>query len=360
MTSNYFEPSMNAPFSFPVVEPLDRSLRDALTHIIDTKTKPQGSLGMLEVLARQIGMIQRSTRPTIERPTMIVFAGDHGIVQEGVSPYPQAVTAQMVANFLAGGAAINAISRVSDVTLEVVNAGVATSLATLPGLVDIPIGPGTRNFAQGRAMTREQVHAALLAGAARVRHHASLGTNVIGFGEMGIGNSSSAACLMSRLCGVPIDECVGRGTGLDNAGLARKRNVLATALASHRDATEPLDVLATFGGFEIAMMAGAYLAAAEAKMTILVDGFIATSALVVADAMAPAVREYCVFAHLSNEAGHRRMLDYFGAKPVLALDMRLGEGTGAALAVPLVRAAVSFLNEMASFESAGVAGREAR
>jgi len=351
---------MNASLPLPVVAPLDRSLRDALTRIIDAKTKPPGSLGMLEVLARQIGMIQRSTRPSIERPAMIVFAADHGIAQEGVSPYPQAVTAQMVANFLSGGAAINAISGVSGLTLEVVNAGVATPLAPLPGLVDVPIGPGTRNFARERAMTRDEARAAMLTGAERVRCHAALGTNVIGFGEMGIGNSSSAACLMSRLCEVPIDDCVGRGTGLDNAGLARKRNVLASALALHADVFEPMEVLATFGGFEIAMMVGAYLAAAETHMTILVDGFIATAALVVADAIAPAVRDYCVFAHLSNEAGHRRMLDYFGAKPLLTLDLRLGEGTGAALALPVLRAAVAFLNEMASFESAGVAGREAR
>lgn len=354
------ELSMNAPLPLPIVEPLDRSLRDALSRMIDAKTKPPGSLGMLEVVARQMGMIQQTTRPSVTRPAMIVFAGDHGIVHEGVSPYPQAVTAQMVANFLAGGAAINAISQVAQMTLEVVNAGVATPLAPLPGLVDVPIGPGTRNFAHGPAMTGAEALAAMRAGAARVRHHAALGTNVIGFGEMGIGNTSSAACLMSRLCGVPIDECVGRGTGLDNAGLARKRNVLASALALHEHVTEPLDVLATFGGFEIAMIAGAYLAAAEAKMTILVDGFITTAALVVADAIAPAVRDYCVFAHLSNEAGHRRMLDYFGAKPLLALDMRLGEGTGAAMALPILRAAVAMLNEMASFESAGVDGREAR
>ena len=191
---------MTAPLPLPIVEPLDRSLRDTLTRMIDAKTKPPGSLGMLEVVARQIGMIQQSTRPAITRPAMIVFAGDHGVVHEGVSPYPQAVTAQMVANFLAGGAAINALSRVSDMTLEVVNAGVATPLAPLPGLVDVPIGPGTRNFAQGPAMTRAEALAAMRAGAARVRHHAALGTNVIGFGEMGIGNTSSAACLMNWIC----------------------------------------------------------------------------------------------------------------------------------------------------------------
>ena len=360
---------MISSLALPVVEPLDQTLRSTLQHLIDTKTKPPGSLGRLETLARQMGLIQRTTHPTVQRPAMIVFAGDHGIAQEGVSPYPQAVTAQMVANFLAGGAAINALSRVADITLEVVNAGIATPLLNTEGLVDIPIAAGTRNFAHEPAMTHDQALAAMRAGAARVRHHAALGTNVIGFGEMGIANTSAATCLMSRLCGVPIDECVGRGTGLDNAGLAKKRNVLASALARHVQGADTrgaaasgdaaLDVLATFGGFEIAMMAGAYLAAAEARMTILVDGFIATSALLVADAFAPSVREYCVFAHASNEAGHRRMLDHFGGIPLLALDMRLGEGTGAALAVPLLRAAVAFLNEMASFESAGVADRDA-
>lgn len=340
------------------IEPLDPSLRDTLQHMIDTRTKPPGSLGRLETLALQLGMIQRTTHPTIERPAMIVFAGDHGIANEGVSPYPQAVTVQMVANFLAGGAAINAFSGVAGLALEIVDAGIATPLPPTPSLIEVPVARGTRNFAHEGAMTRDEAVAALEAGAARVRHHAALGTNVIGFGEMGIANTSSAACLMSRLCGVPIDECVGRGTGLDDAGLAKKRDVLAAALARHADAREPLDVLATFGGFEIAMMAGAFLEAARLRMAILVDGFIATSALLVADALAPNVREYCVFAHASNEAGHRRMLDYFGARELLALDLRLGEGTGAALAVPLLRAACAFLNEMASFESAGVTDRD--
>ncbi|MEC5407226.1 nicotinate-nucleotide--dimethylbenzimidazole phosphoribosyltransferase [Paraburkholderia sp. MPAMCS5] len=353
MTSS---PSLSA---LPQVEPLDQTLRDELQHIIDTKTKPPGSLGRLEALALQMGLIQRSTRPTVERPALIVFAGDHGIAAEGVSPYPQTVTAQMVANFLAGGAAVNALSRVAGIELEVVNAGIATPLPRTDGLIDIPIAAGTRNFAHEPAMTHAQALAAMQAGAERVRHHAARGSNVIGFGEMGIANTSAAACLMSRVCGAPIDECVGRGTGLDDAGLAKKRNVLAAALAHHEKSSAPLDVLATFGGFEIAMMAGAYLAAAHARMTILVDGFIASSALLIADAIAPNVRAYCVFAHASNEAGHRRMLDHFGAAPLLSLDMRLGEGTGAALAVPLLRAASAFINEMASFESAGVANREA-
>jgi nicotinate-nucleotide--dimethylbenzimidazole phosphoribosyltransferase len=341
----------------PRPEPLDRSLAKELQHVIDTRTKPPGSLGRLESLALQIALIQRSARPVIVRPTVIVFAGDHGIAAEGVSPFPQEVTVQMVANFLAGGAAINAFARAADMTLEVVDAGVATAMPESDRLVDAAIRRGgTRNFAREPAMTRDETLLAIDRGAARARHHAALGTNVIGFGEMGIANTSAAACLMSRLCSVPIDVCVGRGTGLNDAGLYRKRNVLEAALAKHPVSADPIDTLATFGGFEIAMMTGAFLAAARARMTILVDGFIATSALLVAHAICADVLDYCVFAHASNEAGHRRMLKFFHAEPLLQLDLRLGEGTGAALAFPLLRAAVAFMNEMASFESAGVSG----
>ena len=206
-------------------EPLDRSMTAELQHVIDTKTKPPGSLGRLEGLALQMGLIQRSPRPTVQRPAVIVFAGDHGIAAEGVSPYPQEVTVQMVANFIGGGAAINALSRAAGMEMEVVDAGVASALPPARGLVDIAIRRGgTRNFAHEPAMTRDETLLAMQRGAERVRHHASLGTNVICFGEMGIANTSSAACLMSRLCKLPIDECVGRGTGLDDAGLARKRD----------------------------------------------------------------------------------------------------------------------------------------
>jgi nicotinate-nucleotide--dimethylbenzimidazole phosphoribosyltransferase len=350
---------MTSTFSVPRIDPLDAAARAPLQHLIDHKTKPPGSLGRLEALALQLARIQQCDAPRVERPVMIVFAADHGIAAEGVSPYPQAVTAQMVANFLAGGAAINAFSGVAGCALEIVNAGVATPLPAHASLLDLPIAAGTRNFAHEPAMSRAECEAALAAGAARVRHHAALGTNVIGFGEMGIANTSAAACVMSRLLDLPLDACVGRGTGLDDAGLAHKRAVLSGALARHPDARAPLDVLAAFGGFEIAMMTGAFLAAAAARMTVLVDGFIATSALLVADALAPALREYCVFSHASDERGHRRMLAHFGAEPLLALDLRLGEGTGAALALPLVRAAAAFLVEMASFDAAGVANRDA-
>jgi nicotinate-nucleotide--dimethylbenzimidazole phosphoribosyltransferase len=341
----------------PLPRALDRALEAELRRIIDMKTKPPGSLGRLESLALQMGLIQRTTKPRIERPAMIVFAGDHGIAKEGVSSFPQEVTAQMVANFLTGGAAINALSRSVGMSLEVVDAGVATPIPIDHGYERLSLGLGTRNFAQEPAMSRETALEGIARGAARVRHHASLGTNVIGFGEMGIANTSAAACLMSRLCDLPIDECVGRGTGLDDDGLAHKRDVLGRALALHRDEGDAIDTLATFGGFEIAMIAGAYLAAASEGMTILVDGFIATSALLVAAKIAPEVLDYCVFAHASNETGHRRMLAHFDAAPLLELDLRLGEGTGAALALPILRAAVAFIDEMASFESAGVSNK---
>ena len=346
--------------TLPRPEPLDQLMAAELQHVIDTKTKPPGSLGRLESLALQIGLTQRTLRPGIERPAIIVFAGDHGIAAEGVSPFPQEVTVQMVANFIAGGAAINALSKAAGMTLEVVDAGVASASPAAAGFVDAAIRRGgTRNFANEPAMTRDEVLQAIERGAERVRSHAALGTNVIGFVEMGIANTSAAACLMSRLCNVEIDACVGRGTGLDDAGLNHKRDVLAGALKKHAVSTDPLETLATFGGFEIAMIAGAFLAAAEARMTILVDGFIVTSALLVAHALNPAVLDYCVFAHASDETGHRRMLEHLNAAPLLQLGLRLGEGTGAALALPLLRAAVAFINEMASFESAGVSDKSA-
>jgi nicotinate-nucleotide--dimethylbenzimidazole phosphoribosyltransferase len=344
--------------TLPRPEPLDRSMTAELQHVIDTKTKPPGSLGRLESVGLQIGLIQRTLRPRIERPAMIVFAADHGIAAEGVSPFPQEVTVQMVANFVAGGAAINALSKVAGMTLEVVDAGVASASPAAPGFVDAAIRRGgTRNFAHEPAMTRDEVLQAIARGAERVRHHAALGTNVIGFGEMGIANTSAAACLMSRMCSVEIDACVGRGTGLDDAGLNHKRDVLAAALKKHAASADAIDTLATFGGFEIAMIVGAFLAAAEARMTILVDGFIVTSALLVAHALNPSVLDYCVFAHASDETGHRRMLEHLGAAPLLQLGLRLGEGTGAALALPILRAAVAFINEMASFETAGVSDK---
>lgn len=344
----------DTPLQRPPIAPLDDSLRAALQAAIDDKTKPPGSLGRLESLAMQIGLIRGETQPVLTRPTIIVFAGDHGVADAGVSAFPPEVTAQMVLNFLGGGAAINVFARQHGMVLEVVDAGVRAPLPAAPGLVNCRVADGTRNFVEEAAMTPAQAGAAIQAGMARVLRHAEQGTNVIGFGEMGIANTSAAACLMSRLTGLPLADCAGRGTGLDEAGVARKREILERALARHAEVTAPLDVLATFGGYEIAAMTGAYLAAAACRMVILVDGFIASAALLVAARIDPTVLQYCVFSHCSDERGHKALLAEFGAEPLLALNLRLGEGTGAALAWPLVASAAAFLKEMATFSGAGV------
>lgn len=340
------------------IEPISRALVPDLQRKIDSKTKPQGSLGRLERLALQIGCIQNTLSPALSTPVMLVFAGDHGISSEGVSPFPQAVTAQMVLNFLAGGAAINVFARQSGFGLKVVDAGVNADLPAHPDLIPARIDKGTRNFLVEPAMSREQCQAAIQRGAALAQEIAASGSNVIGFGEMGIGNTSSAALLMHFLSDAPLAECVGRGTGLDDAGLQHKRSVLTMAAARHAGLSDPLEVLAAVGGFEIAMMVGAMLGAAEKGMILLIDGFIVTAALLVASKVAPSILEYCVFSHRSRETGHARLLDYLQAEPLLDLDLRLGEGTGAALSYPLVAASVAFLNEMASFESAGVSNRQ--
>lgn len=337
------------------VLPLDRHLQAALTHKINHKTKPLGALGKLETLALQIGLIQQNLQPQLNKPTLLVFAGDHGITQSNVSPYPQSVTAQMVLNFLHGGAAINVFARQAHMDLRIVDAGVNHTFAPHPALIDAKIAMGTANFLHQPAMSLNQCEQALTLGATLAKNETDAGCNIMGFGEMGIGNTSSASCLMSLLCGIPIEECVGRGTGLDDAGLTHKTSILKQAIAHHAlDGQDAMQALATFGGFEIAMMVGAMLGAAEQKAILLIDGFIASAALLVAYKMQPNILDYCVFAHCSNEQAHRQLLAYLQANYLLDLDLRLGEGTGAVLAYPLVQAAVYFLNDMASFESAGV------
>jgi nicotinate-nucleotide--dimethylbenzimidazole phosphoribosyltransferase len=340
----------------PVHAIADAALASRLSAAIDAKTKPPGSLGMLEDLALQLGLVLRTVQPRIEKPALLVFAADHGIVAENVSPYPQSVTAQMVANFLAGGAAINVFARQNGCALQVVDAGVNHDFGDLPGLTHRKVAPGTRNFAREPAMSPAECEAALAHGYALAD---DLQGNLLAFGEMGIGNTTSAAALMHKLTGLPLADCVGAGTGLDADGVRRKQAVIEAAVALHRDVAAPLDVLATFGGLEIAMMAGAMLRAAERRMVLLIDGFIVTSAVLVAARLQPAVLDYCVFAHCSGEHGHRQLLQQLGGRPLLQLGMRLGEGTGAALALPLVQAAAGFLCEMATFESASVSNRAA-
>jgi nicotinate-nucleotide--dimethylbenzimidazole phosphoribosyltransferase len=334
-----------------IVPTRNDALAARLEHAINNKTKPLGSLGMLETIARQIGLIQNTREIELKRPTLFVFAADHGIVAEGVSPYPQDVTWQMVENFLAGGAAINVFARQNGCALHVVDAGVNHDFGQRQGLIDRKLANGTRNFASEPAMTTATCATALEAGMALI---ADLDANVVGFGEMGIGNTTAAAALMHKLTGIPVSDCVGAGTGLSPEGVRHKQHVIEAAAALHEGTSEPLDVLATFGGLEIAMMAGAMLKAAERRMVLLIDGFIVTSALLVAARLQPAILDYCVFAHCSDENGHRRMLANLGVQPLLGLGLRLGEGTGCALALPLVQASVNFLNEMASFESAQV------
>ncbi len=337
------------------ITPPDAALTAAIQRKIDTKTKPLGALGELESLARQVALVQQTGTPTLRQPHVLVFAADHGIAQAGVSQYPPEVTYQMVRNFASGGAAINVFCRQHNLGLTIVDAGVRGSFADLPAVRNEKLAEGTRNFAHEPAMSATQCADALRRGARLVEELHAAGCNVLGMGEMGIGNTSSASVLMHLLTGRPLAECVGRGTGLDAQGLARKLATLTQAVAAHPQVgTDPLAVLATFGGFEIAQMCGAMLRAAELRLLLLIDGFIASAALLVAARLAPAILAYCVFCHQSDEQGHRLLLAELGGRPLLRLGLRLGEGTGCALAYPLVQAAVSFLHEMASFESAGV------
>jgi nicotinate-nucleotide--dimethylbenzimidazole phosphoribosyltransferase len=320
-------------------------------HRIDHKTKPLGALGRLEALALQLALIQGSETPQLRAPQLVVFAADHGIAAQGVSAYPQDVTAQMVANMLAGGAAVSVLARQHGLALTVVDCGVKSDLPAQPGLVLAKVCHGTADTSQAAAMTAAQCSAAIDNGAALLR---DLPGNVLLLGEMGIGNTSAAALLMARLTLAPIEQCAGRGTGLDDAALAHKFSVLQRALDRHAALTEPLQWLAALGGAEIATMVGAVMQAAASRRLIVVDGFITTAAVALAARLQPGVLACCVFAHASAESGHARWLQQLGVKPLLDLGLRLGEGSGAALAWPLIQSAELLLAEMASFDSAGV------
>jgi nicotinate-nucleotide--dimethylbenzimidazole phosphoribosyltransferase len=328
------------------IEPLDRSLEPQFRALIDGKAKPVGSLGRLEDLAVQLSLIWHPLPPRTKRAAVFVFAADHGIVDEGVSLYPASVTRAMVATYLAGRAAVNALARASRVDVHVVDAGVDADIPAHPGLIDAKIRRASRNAVHESALTAREVSDCLARGASIVGAAIDAGTEVIAIGEMGIGNTTSAALLMHRLAPASLAECVGAGAGLDAAGVARKLAVAERA-ASRSDAKSPLDVLAEFGGYEIAMMTGAVLGSAERRRPVVIDGFIATAAALVAVRLQPAARDYCVFAHRSAERGHDVLLEAIGAEPYLDLALRLGEGTGAVMAVPLLRAAEEILTGMA-------------
>lgn len=338
----------------------DATLTARLQHLIDHKTKPLGSLGRLEQLALRLGQILGTEEPRLEQPQMVVFAGDHGLAARGVSAYPSDVTWQMVENFLAGGAAVSVLARQHGLALTVVDCGVAKAFApreAVPGqprLLLRKVAPGTQDASQGPAMTAAQCAQALAHGVEVVR---GLPGNVLLLGEMGIGNTSVASLLLARLAGVGLDECTGAGTGLDDAGIARKRAVLRQALEANAGAVAPLDALAALGGFEVATLVGAVLQAAAERRVIVVDGFITSAAVLVASRLQPLVLQRCVFAHRSGERGHAAMLGVMQVEPLLDLGLRLGEGSGAALAWPLLVSACAILREMASFASAGVAER---
>jgi nicotinate-nucleotide--dimethylbenzimidazole phosphoribosyltransferase len=343
-----------------VVTPM--GLRDQLQNQINNKTKPLGALGRLEKIALQLGCIQGTLHPQLNKPHIVVFAADHGIATTGlVNPYPQSVTAQMVLNFITGGAAINVFCRQHNLGLTVVDAGVNFDFDTALAagkLISRKIGHGTRNYLEEAAMTAQQAASAIEAGKEVVAGLAAQGCNCIGFGEMGIGNTSSASLIMSYITGIAVEECAGRGTGVNDRQLEKKKDTLQEVFRRHLPAIaadpNPQVILQQVGGYEIAMLTGAYLKAAELRMVILVDGFITTAALLLARLMDNKITDNCIFSHCSGESGHAKMLEYLGAEPLLNLGMRLGEGTGAAMAYPLVQSAVNFLQEMASFESAGV------
>ena len=334
--------------------PAPQTLAQRLQALLDDKTKPQGSLGRIEALALQIGLLQGTEQPVLREPQMLVFAADHGLAARGVSAYPSDVTWQMVENFLAGGAAVSVLARQHGLALTVVDAGVRHTFAPRARLLDRKVALGTADATEGPAMSAAQCAQAVADGREVV---SSLAGNVVLLGEMGIGNTSSAALLLARLAGFDIAQCVGRGTGLDDVGLARKLAVLRAVLLHHPDTHDAMGALAAFGGFEIAMLVGAALQAARERRLVVVDGFIVGAAILVAAAIEPAVLDACVFAHRSDEAGHGLLLAHLKAEPLLQLGLRLGEGSGAALAWPLIDSAVRVLNEMASFSQAGVATR---
>ena len=334
----------------------DQAIRPALQEKIDDLTKPKGSLGRLEELALQVGLIQQTLSPALRHPQNIVFAADHGIVDEGVSIAPKEVTWQQVCHFTHphGTGGVNFLCRQHGFTLKVVDAGVDVDLPRDRGIIDLKVGRGTRNFLHGPAMTAAEMEQCLAGGASVVRQCFEEGSNVLSFGEMGIGNTSPSSIWMSYFTGIPLAECVGAGSGLDSAGIRHKYEVLSQAMANYGGDGSPRDIIRWFGGFEMVMAVGAMLQAAELHMVILVDGFIMTNCMLAASKLYPEVLDYAVFGHCGDESGHRKVLDALGAKPILSLGLRLGEGTGAICAYPVLDSAVRMINQMDTFSGADI------
>jgi len=339
------------------VLPPDETLRAKVARRLDAKTKPPRSLGRLEDLAATVAAIQRTEQPSVRKKAIVVMAGDHGVAASGVSAYPQEVTVQMLANFAAGGAAICVLARQAGAEVVIVDMGCATAWKGHPAVLDRRIAKGTRDFTKGPAMTREEAQKAVDVGIAIATELADREVSLLGLGEMGIGNTTAASAMAAAFLGLAPEEVTGRGTGVDDSGYRRKLEGIRRALEVNRpDPADGLDVLAKVGGFEIAGLAGVAIGAAARRVPVVTDGLIATAAALAATRLVPAVRGYLIPSHGSVEIGHRRLLEAMNLKPLLDLEMRLGEGTGAALAMHLVDASIRILDEMATFESAGVSG----
>lgn len=340
------------------IQPLDQAAMAAAQSRQSQLTKPEGSLGRLESLSIQLAGITGRLNPPLTARAIIVAAGDHGVAEAGVSAFPPAVTPQMVLNFLQGGAAINVLARQSGARVIVLDAGVAAELPVHPNLIQAKVAWGTRNFVNGPAMTRPEAVQAIEAGIKAVEQEAEAGLHLVGTGDMGIGNTTPSSAIGAVMTGALLEEVTGRGTGIDLQTWQHKVAVIQKAIALNRpDPADPLDVLAKVGGFEIGAIAGIILGAAARRIPVLVDGFISTAGALIAAALAPDSRHYIIAAHRSVEPGHRIMQQHLDLQPLFQLDLRLGEGTGAALAIPVVVAAAAILNEMATFADAGVSGK---
>ena len=336
------------------IERTDKTIAAEIQAKIDDLTKPKGSLGLLEETALKVGIIQQTLTPTLSKPYNLVFAGDHGIADEGVSATVKEVTKQMVYNFIEGGAGVSVFARQHGIGLKVIDAGVDHDFEEIPELIHKKIARGTRNFLHESAMTHEELHLALERGAEVVDEIHAEGCNIVSFGEMGIGNTSCSSMLMTMLHNEPLEKTVGAGSGLNSEGVRHKLDVLSRAKANYKGDGSAFDLIAYFSGYEMAMITGGMLRAAELGMVIVVDGFNITAALLSAAALHPEVLDYCLFSHKSNEGAHSQMLDILGGKPLLQLEMRLGEGTGALVAYPIIQSAVCMINNMSSFSAAKV------
>ena len=336
------------------IEKPDENLRPSIIDKINNLTKPKGSLGRLEEIALQIALIQQTLTPALHKPQNIIFAADHGIVEEGVSLSPKEVTWRQLSNFLHGGAGVNFLCRQHGFELKIVDAGVDYDLPYEKGIIDMKVRRGTRNYLYEAAMTQEEMELCIERGAEVVRRCHEEGSNVLSFGEMGIGNTSSSSLWMTYFTGIPLEQCVGAGSGLNQQGIRHKYEVLKRSMENYNGDGSATDIIRYFGGLEMVMAVGAILQAAELKMLILVDGFIMTNCMLAAMQLCPAVKDYAIFGHCGDESGHKLILEYMQAKPLINLGLRLGEGTGAICAYPLVDSAVRMINEMDNFAHASI------